>query len=41
MREIFQGHIGAQVVWQALVILAGVAAVTVAISSRLFSREIV
>ena len=41
MRYIFQGQIGAQVVWQALVILAGVAVVTVAISSRLFTREIV
>jgi hypothetical protein len=41
MRAIFEGRIGAQVVWEALVILAGVAAVTVAISSRLFTREIV
>jgi len=41
MRTIFEGHIGAQVVWQALAILAAVAAVTVAVSSRLFTREIV
>jgi ABC-2 type transport system permease protein len=39
MRNIFQGHIGAQVVWEAFVILAAVAAVTVAVSSRLFTRE--
>jgi len=40
MRAIFQGHIGAQVVWEALVILAAVAALAVAVSSRLFTREI-
>jgi ABC-2 type transport system permease protein len=40
MREIFQGHIGAQVVWQAGVILAGLAAIAVVVSSRAFSREI-
>jgi ABC-2 type transport system permease protein len=40
MREIFQGHIGAQVVWQAGVILAGVTAVAVLLSSRLFTREV-
>jgi ABC-2 type transport system permease protein len=40
MRAIFQGHVGAQVVWEASVILAGVAAIAVALSSRLFSREI-
>ncbi len=39
MRAIMQGHVGAQVVWEALAILAGVAAVTVVISSRLFTRE--
>jgi ABC-2 type transport system permease protein len=40
MRAIFQGHIGDQVVWQAGVILAVVAAVAVLLSSRAFSREI-
>jgi hypothetical protein len=40
MRAIFEGNIGAQVVWEAVLILAGVAAVTVAVSSRLFTREI-
>jgi ABC-2 type transport system permease protein len=40
MRAIFQDHIGAQVVWAAFVILTGLAAVAVVLSSRLFSREI-
>jgi ABC-2 type transport system permease protein len=40
MRAIFQGHIGAQVVWQASIILAGLATVAVVLSSRLFTREI-
>ena len=40
MRAIFQGHIGAQVVWEACIILAGLAAVAVVVSSRLFAREI-
>ena len=40
MRAIFGGHIGAQVVWQASLILAGLAAVAVVLSSRLFNREI-
>jgi len=40
MRAIFQGNIGAQVVWESVLILAGVAAVAVAVSSRLFTREI-
>jgi ABC-2 type transport system permease protein len=40
MRAIFQGHVGAQVVWEAGVILAGLAAVAVVASSRLFTREI-
>ena len=40
MQAIFQGHVGAQVVWEASVILAGLAVVTVLLSSRLFSREI-
>jgi ABC-2 type transport system permease protein len=40
MRAIFQGHIGAQVVWEAGAILAGVSAVAVVLSSRLFTREI-
>jgi ABC-2 type transport system permease protein len=40
MRAIFEGHIGAQVVWQASLILAGLALVAVVLSSRLFNREI-
>src|SRR5712692_1335802 len=40
MRAIFQGHIGAQVVWEASIILAGLAVVAVVLSSRLFTREI-
>jgi ABC-2 type transport system permease protein len=40
MRAIFQGHVGYQVVWEAGVILAGLAAVAVVASSRLFTREI-
>jgi ABC-2 type transport system permease protein len=40
MRAIFQGHIGAQVVWEASIILAGLTVVAVVLSSRLFSREI-
>jgi ABC-2 type transport system permease protein len=40
MRALFQDHIGATVVWEAGVILAGLAAVAVVLSSRLFSREI-
>jgi ABC-2 type transport system permease protein len=40
MRAIFQGHLGADVVWQASVILAGLAAIAVVVSSRVFSREI-
>jgi ABC-2 type transport system permease protein len=40
MRAIFQGHIGADVVWEAGIILAGLAAIAVAASSRLFTREI-
>jgi ABC-2 type transport system permease protein len=40
MRAIFEGNVGAQVVWEALVILAGLAAVAVGLSSRLFTREI-
>ena len=40
MRAIFGGHIGAQVVWQATLILAGLAVVSVVLSSRLFNREI-
>ena len=40
MRAIFQGHIGASVVWQASLIMGLVAAVTLVLSSRLFSREI-
>jgi hypothetical protein len=40
MREIFAGHVGAQVVWEAGAILAGLAVIAVVLSSRLFSREI-
>ncbi len=40
MRAIFEGHIGATVVWEAGIILAGLAVVAVALSSRLFTREI-
>ena len=40
MRAIFQGHVGAPVVWQACIILAGLAAITMVVASRLFTREI-
>ena len=40
MRAIFLGHLGAQVVWEAAAILAGLGAVAVLLSSRLFNREI-
>jgi ABC-2 type transport system permease protein len=40
MRQIFLGHLGAQVVWEAGVILTAVAVVAVLVSSRAFSREI-
>jgi ABC-2 type transport system permease protein len=40
MRAIFQGNLGATVVWEATVVLAAVALVAVALSSRLFTREI-
>jgi ABC-2 type transport system permease protein len=40
MRAIFQGHIGAQVVWEASVISAGLAALAVVVTARLFTREI-
>jgi len=40
MRAVFQGHIGAQVVWEASLILAGLAVVAVVVTSRLFTREI-
>jgi len=40
MRAIFGGHIGAPVVWEACIILAGLAAVALVLSSRLFTREI-
>ena len=40
MRAIFQGHVGAQVVWEAGIILAGLAVVAVVAASRLFNREI-
>jgi ABC-2 type transport system permease protein len=39
MRAIFQNHIGATVVWEAGIILVGLTAVSVLLSSRLFSRE--
>jgi ABC-2 type transport system permease protein len=40
MRAIFEGQVSAQVVWQAALILAGLATVAVVLSSRLFTREI-
>jgi ABC-2 type transport system permease protein len=40
MRALFQGQIGATVVWEAFAILAGLALVAVALASRLFTREI-
>lgn len=40
MRTIFLRHIGAQVVWEAGVILAGLSVIAVVLSSRLFAREI-
>jgi ABC-2 type transport system permease protein len=40
MQKIFQGQIGAPVVWEAGIILAGLATVAVVVSSRLFNREI-
>ena len=40
MRAIFDGHIGAPVVWQAALILAGLATGAVVWLSRLFNREI-
>jgi ABC-2 type transport system permease protein len=40
MRAIFQGHIGAPVVWEATIILTGLAVVALVLSSRLFNREI-
>ena len=39
MRAVFQGHLGAQVVWQASVILGGLTVIAVLGSSRLFTRE--
>jgi ABC-2 type transport system permease protein len=40
MRTIFEGNIGASVVWEALVILTGLAVVAAVLSSRVFTREI-
>jgi ABC-2 type transport system permease protein len=40
MRALFDGQVGAQVVWQAFLILAGLATVAAVLSSRLFTREI-
>lgn len=40
MRTIFSGHVGAQVVWEASAILAGLSVIAVVLSSRLFTREI-
>jgi ABC-2 type transport system permease protein len=40
MLKIFEGQIGAPVVWEACIILAGLATVAVVVSSRLFNREI-
>jgi ABC-2 type transport system permease protein len=40
MRSIFEGQVSANVVWQAVLILAGLATVALVLSSRLFTREI-
>ena len=40
MRAVFQGHTGAAVVWEASIILAGLGALAVAVTARLFTREI-
>lgn len=40
MHAVFQGHIGQSVVWEAAVILAALAGLTVVGSSRLFTRQI-
>lgn len=40
MRAIFQDHLSTHVVWQAGLILTGLAVVAVVVSSRMFSREI-
>jgi len=40
MRTVFLGHIGAPVVWEATVVLAGLTVVAAVLSSRLFAREI-
>jgi ABC-2 type transport system permease protein len=40
MHAVFQGHLGNSVVWEAAVILAVLAVVTVAGSSQLFRREV-
>jgi len=40
MRAIFDGHIGAEVVWQASLILGGLAVLTLILPSRVFTREI-
>lgn len=40
MRTIFLGHIGAPVVWEAAIVLAGLTVVVSVLSSRLFAREI-
>ena len=39
MRELFADHVGAPVVWEAGLILVGLATVAVLLSSRLFTRE--
>jgi len=39
MRRLFLGHIGAPVVWEAGVILTGLAVIAVVLSSRIFTRE--
>ena len=40
MRTIFLGHIGSQVVWEAVIILAGLTVITALLSSQMFTREI-
>ena len=40
MRAVFQGHSGANAVWQGILVMGVAALVALALSSRLFSREI-
>jgi ABC-2 type transport system permease protein len=40
IRAVFGGHVGAEVVWQAGIILAVLVVLSMALSSRLFTREV-